>query len=133
MAFNIGKFVKRAGKSVANRVLDEVLDRTTSQLTQSTETAAKSLSGSLFNVGASFDSVSAFASKRTDSLVSKNADIYFALAGRDPVRAAAAEIEQLRRGPASEADIYINELNPATKIALAKRSEGIEILNASNV
>lgn len=122
MAFNVGKFVKSTAKSAANRMLDEVVSAVTSKLPISTSLSAKSTVNSLFNVGASFDSISAFASQKTDSLISGGAEKYFALAGKDPARTAAADIENLRHsGLDKNVSFFLNEVNPSTKIKLKKQ------------
>jgi hypothetical protein len=122
MAFNVGKFVKAAGKTAANRMLNDVVTSATSKLPLSTSLAARSTIDSLFNVGASYESISAFATQRTDSLINDNAEMYFALAGKDPARAAAADIERLRHsGIDQNTNYFIEEINPSTKIRNKKR------------
>lgn len=132
MGFNVGKFVKRTGKSIANRVIDDVVTAATSGLAQSTKAAADSIAQSQFNIGASFQSISAFATQRTDSIVNDGADVFFALAGKDPVRAAAADIERLRRGAVNDINLAVAELIPQTKINNKRKDQdGISILDAS--
>lgn len=122
MAFNVGRFIKAAGKSVGSRLLDPVVTSASSGLPQGTVLAAKSTTDSLFNVGASFESISAFSTQRTDSLINDGADVFFALGGKDPARTAAADIERLRHsGFDNSASYFLNEINPSTKIRNKKR------------
>lgn len=130
MAFNVGKFVKSAAKNVANRVLDDVVSSATSKLPNSLQSTARSTADSLFNVGASFESVSAFATQRTDSIINQGGDIFFALAGKDPARAAAVDIAKRRRGNTEDLSTFVEEVNPSTKIAMKKREQAAAIIDA---
>lgn len=133
MGFNVGKFVKGTAKSIANRVVDDVVTAATSALPTITTTSANSTAQSLFNVGASFESISAFATQRTDAIVSDAAaDVYYALAGRDPSRASAADIEELRRPDTNNIDLAAAELIPQTVIRSRKENrDGVDIIDAS--
>lgn len=117
MAFNVGKFVKSAAKSVGSRMLEDVITAASSKLPLNTVLAARSTADSLFNVGASYESISAFATLRTDALIRDNAEEYFALAGKDPARSSASDITSLRRGGVDkDTSYFLNEVNPSTKI-----------------
>lgn len=129
MAFDAGKFVKSAGKSVGNRMLDGLVSAVTSKLPISTISSARSTAETLFNVGASFDSISAFASKKTDSIVNQGSDMFYALAGKDPARVSGADLKKLRRRGLENTDTYLNDINPSTKIA-AKKKNASMILDA---
>lgn len=129
MAFNVGKFVKSTGKAIGSRVLDDVVSSAVSKLPQSTVSAARSTAESLFNIGASYESISAFATQKTDSLVNESAEAYYALAGKDPARAAASDIKSRRRANLDSIDIILEESNPSTKIA-RKKSDASMILDA---
>jgi hypothetical protein len=126
MAFNVGNFVKSSAKSIGNKLLDNVVSSVTSQLPQSLVSSARSTADTLFNVGASFDSISAFAAKKTDSLVNQKAEMYYALAGKDPARIAGADLKRLRTRALETVDEYIEDVNPSTKVAKKK-------LNASMI
>jgi len=122
MAFNVGRFVKSSAKSVSNRILQDVITAASSKLPLNTVIASRSTAESLFNVGASYQSISAFATQRTDALVRDNAEEYFALAGKDPARASASDIASLRReGIDRDTARHLNEINPTTKIRMKKR------------
>jgi hypothetical protein len=121
MAFNVGNFIKSSAKSVGNRILDSVVTSVTSQLSQSLVSSARSTTDTLFNVGASFDSISAFAAKRTDSIVNQKAEMYYALAGKDPARIASADLKRLRTRASEDINEYITDINPSTKVATRKR------------
>jgi hypothetical protein len=122
MAFNVGKFVKSSAKSVGNRILQDVITAASSKLPLNTVIASRSTAESLFNVGASYQSISAFATQRTDALVRDNAEEYFALAGKDPARASASDVASVRRdGINRDTARHLNEINPTTKIRMKKR------------
>jgi predicted TIM-barrel enzyme len=125
MAFNVGKFVKSAAKTVGNKMLGDLVSSVTSQLPMSTVSSAKSTAETLFNVGASFDSISAFAAKKTDSLVNQKAEVFYGLAGKDPSRVASADLKKLRSRAVEDVNQFINDINPSTKIAAKKKDASI--------
>lgn len=129
MAFNVNNFVKTAAKSVEGKLLDGIISGATSKLPISLLSSASSTAQSLFNVGASFDSISAFATKKTDSIVNQGSDMFYALAGKDPARVAGADLKKLRRRGLENTDTYLNDINPSTKIA-AKKKNASMILDA---
>lgn len=129
MAFNVGNFVKSAAKDVGGKMLDDVISNATSKLPSSLLSSASSTAQSLFNVGASFDSISAFATKKTDAIVNQGSDMFYALAGKDPARVAAADLKKLRRRGLENVDTYLSDINPSTKIA-AKKKNASMILDA---
>ncbi len=129
MAFNVGKFVKNTAKSAGDRILGDIISSATSGMPINLISSAKSTAESLFNVGASYESISSFASQKTDSLVNQGSDFFYALAGKDPARASAADIKQRRRVNLDSIDTFLDEINPSTKIK-SKRKEVDIILNA---
>ena len=129
MAFNVSNFVKTAAKSVQGKLLDTVISAATSKLPISLQSSASSTAQSLFNVGASFDSISAFSSQKTDSIVNQGSDMFYALAGKDPARVAGADLKKLRRRGLENVNTYLNDINPSTKIA-AKKKNASMILDA---
>ena len=129
MAFNVSNFVKTAAKSVQGKLLDTVISAATSKLPISLQSSASSTAQSLFNVGASFDSISAFSSQKTDSIVNQGSDMFYALAGKDPARVAGADLKKLRRRGLENVDTYLSDINPSTKIA-AKKKNASMILDA---
>jgi hypothetical protein len=129
MAFNVNNFVKTAAKSVEGKLLDSIISGATSKLPINLLSSASSTAQSLFNVGASFDSISAFATKKTDSIVNQGSDMFYALAGKDPARVAGADLKKLRRRGLENTDTYLSDINPSTKIA-AKKKNASMILDA---
>lgn len=122
MAFNVGKFVKSAAKSVGSRMLEDVITAASSKLPLNTVVAARSTAASLFNVGASYESISAFSTQKTDALIRDGAETYFAIAGKDPAQASSADVEALRRGGINrDTNYFLNEINPVTKIRMKKK------------
>ena len=129
MAFNVGSFVKSTAQSIGQRLINDVVSSVTSGLPMNLSSSAKSTAETLFNVGSSFKSISAFASQKTDSLVNQGSDIYYALAGKDPARASAADIKNLRRSNLDTSK-YLSEVNPSTKIKKKRREDASIIMNA---
>ena len=125
MAFNVGKFVKSAGKSIGNKMLDNLVSSVTSQLPMNITSSAKSTADSLFNVGASFDSISAFAAQKADTLVNQKAEVFYGLAGKDPARVASADLKKLRSKAVEDVNQYLQDINPSTKIASKKKDASI--------
>ena len=125
MAFNVGKFVKSAGKSIGNKMLDNLVSSVTSQLPMNITSSAKSTADSLFNVGASFDSISAFAAQKADTLVNQKAEVFYGLAGKDPARVASADLKRLRSRAVDDVGQYLNDVNPTTKIASKKKDSSM--------
>jgi len=129
MAFNVNKFVKSAGKSIGGKILDNVISAATSKLPMGLLSSATSTAESLFNVGASFESISAFSTQKTDSIVNQSAEMYYALAGKDPARVAGADLKLLRRSSTQSLGVHLQEINPTSKIASKKKYASV-ILDA---
>lgn len=125
MAFNIGKFVKSAAKTVGNKVLDDIVSSVTSQLPMNISSSARSTAETLFNVGASYDSITAFAAQKADTIVNQKSEIFYGLAGKDPARVASADLKKLRSRAVEDTNQYLTDVNPSTKIASKKRDASI--------
>lgn len=129
MAFNPSNFIKSTAKSAGDKILNEIVNNSTTGMPTSVISSAKSITESLFNVGASFESISSFASQKTDSIVNQGSDHYYALTGKDPARAAAVDIAKRRRANIDDTSSYLEQINPATKIK-SKRNNNSPIINA---
>lgn len=129
MAFNVGKFVKSSVKTVGNKLLDNIVSSVTSQLPMNISSSTRSTAETLFNVGASFDSISSFAAKQADTLVNQKAEVFYGLAGKDPARVASADLKKLRSRAVEDTNQYLLEINPSTKIA-SKKSDSSVIMDA---
>jgi predicted TIM-barrel enzyme len=125
MAFNIGKFVKSAAKTVGNKVLDDIVSSVTSQLPMNISSSARSTAETLFNVGASYDSISAFAAQKADCIVNQKAEVFYGLAGKDPARVASADLKKLRSRAVEDTNQFLNDVNPSTKIASKKKDASV--------
>lgn len=130
MSFNVGSFVKSTAQSIGQRLINDVVSSVTSGLPMNLSSSAKSTAETLFNVGASFKSISAFASQKTDALVNQGSDVFYALAGKDPSRASAAEIKNRRRANTDSLNDYLNSVNPSTKIKAKRRDTASVIMDA---
>ena len=129
MAFNVGNFVKDTAKSAVTRTVDNIVGNAVAGLPLSTSLIASSSAQTLFNIGSSYESVSALTSVRTDNIISGASDAFFALAGRSVDRAGGVPISQLRRAGSSESlSLFLQEINPSTKINNRKRDQ-YEILS----
>jgi len=129
MAFNAGKYIKNTAKSSVERMVNNVVSDIVSGLPGSTTLITSSTAQTLFNIGASFDSVSAFASSRTDNIISGAADEFFAIAGRTVNRAAGVDLSNLRSVSRESLNVYLQQINPTTKIASKRGRDEYEILS----
>lgn len=123
MAFNVSNFVKSTSKSISNRILDNATTTAISGASRNAQLIAKTTAQSLFNIGASFDSVEAFSTQKTDSILSGASNEYFAMAGKSPSRIAANKLSSLRRTGSESARVYVESINPQTKVANAKSNQ----------
>ena len=128
MSFSAGSFIKDTGKSVIDRLVDNVVKNTTSGLAQSSQLLAKSTAESLIKSGSTYQNAEALSSLKTSEVTSGAADEFFAIAGKSTSRSAAANISKLRRaGEDTDIEGYLQEVNPSTKIN--KKRDSREILS----
>lgn len=130
MAFNVDRFVKNTAKTVGQRIVNDVVTRATSGLPMNILSSASSTAQSLFNAGASFESISSLTSQRTDSLVNKGADVYYALAGKDPARVSSVVLRELRSVGSDTASFHVNNINPSSAISAKRKRDAEVIINA---
>jgi hypothetical protein len=123
MAFNVGNFVKSTSKSIVNRIIDNATSTAIAGGSRNAQLIARNTAQSLFNIGASFDSVEAFSTQKTDTILSGASNEYFALAGKSPSRVVAGALNSLRRTGNESTRVYVNSINPQTKVANAKRDQ----------
>lgn len=131
MAFNVGSFVKNTAKSAVQRLKDNVVGNVVAGLPSNSKLVASSTAESLFNIGSSYSSVSAITAVTTDTIIMGGAaDDYFAMAGKNTSRTAGSSIRSLRQIGNESTQSYLNDLNPATKIAAKAESNQTTILSA---
>lgn len=131
MAFNVGNFVKDQAKSAVSRILKGVIGNSTSGLPKSTQLVANSTAQSLFNIGASYESVSAFTSTKTDGIVSGGDPHYAAVAGKDVAKkTGTSSVSAARNIGSDDLSTYKSKLNPQTAIARKKASKSVEVISA---
>lgn len=123
MAFNVSNFVKSTSKTITNRVVDNATTTAISGAPRNAQLIARTTAQTLFNIGASFDSVEAFSTQKTDTIVSGASDGFFAMAGKSPSRVSASQLSALRRTSADSTKTYINHINPQTKVANSKSNQ----------
>jgi hypothetical protein len=123
VAFNVSNFVKSTSKSISNRILDNATTTAIAGASRNAQLIAKTTAQSLFNIGASFDSVEAFSTQKTDTILSGASNEYFAMAGKTPSRVAANKLSALRRTGSESAKVYVDSINPQTKVANAKSKQ----------
>ncbi len=128
MAFNVKDFIKDDMKSPIDRILDTIISSVSNGKPNSSKGIAESTAKSFFDVAASYESVSAFSSVKTDSIVSGAADDFYAFAGKNSERASKADLSKLRRLSSEDTNSYLNNVNPATKIGAVKKGNTIEII-----
>lgn len=130
MAFNVGNFVKSASKTISSRIIDSATTTAISGSSRNAQLIAKTTAQTLFNIGASFDRVEAFSTQKTDSILSGASDEYFAIAGKSPSRIVGGQLNSLRRTSNESSQVYIEKVNPQTKVANSKNNKDFITLTA---
>ena len=120
MSFNPLSFVKSNTLSPVARMVNSVVSSIVGGLPINTSTIARSAAESFFNIGASFDSVSALTANKTDALVSGARPEFFAMAGRVSSRISEANLVSGRQNSSISSGQYVREINPSTRIRLAR-------------
>lgn len=131
MAFNVGKFIKSQAKSAVGRLVGDVVGGVVSGLPKNSQLVATSTAQTLFNIGASYNSVSAFAASKTDGIVSGGDPYYAVAAGKDVAKKTGNQtVATARTAGTDDINTYVDKLNPQTAIAKKKASRSVEILTA---
>lgn len=128
MAFNVGSFVKDSAKSIIGSAVDNIIGNVVSNLASNSRLPAKNVAESMFNIGASYQSVEAFSALKTDSIISGASNEFFGLAGKEPSRIGATNMADLRSKSVNDLKVYLQKINPETKISNKKFDSIIEIL-----
>ena len=129
MAFNVKDFIKNDVKAPVDRILDSITKAVSNGKPNGSKGVAENAAKSFFDVAGSYESVSAFSSVKTDSIVSGAADEFYAFSGKNSERASKADISKLRRISTEDTTSYVNNVNPATKIGAVKKGNTIEIIS----
>lgn len=128
--FNVKSYVKGAALSAGQRMVNTVIAGATRGLPMNILSSATSTAESLFNAGSSFQSISSITSLKTDSLVNRGSDIYYAIAGKDPARVASAALRELRSVGAGDSDHHVYHVNPSSAIRAKRLRDADVILSA---
>lgn len=126
MAFSVDNFIKNTAKTAVSKILDNVVGNIGIGLPTNSKLIAKNTAESLFNVGSSYESVSAFSSQRTDTIISESSSDFFAFAGKSINRASESGVSSVRRGIDNTKSYYM-EINPETKVK--RKKDQYEILS----
>lgn len=127
MAFSTSNYIKDADKPFASRIIDPIVKSATYGMPVSTLSIAGSTADTMLLAGSTAAGVAQLAAARTDSATSGGDDEYYAIAGKDPTRAARVSLQKLRRSNITTKE-YINNVNPQTKIAAYKSDNTVEII-----
>ncbi|CAB4143198.1 hypothetical protein UFOVP447_94 [uncultured Caudovirales phage] len=127
MAFNSSNYIKDADKPFTNRITDPIVKTATYGMPSSSSSIAESTVDTMLTAGASAAAAAQLAAARTDNAIAGGDDEYYAIAGKDPTRAARVSLQRLRRSDITTKD-FINRVNPQTKIAAYKSDNTIEII-----
>jgi hypothetical protein len=127
MAFNVSNYVKDADKPYTNRIADPIINSATYGLPTSAATIAASTTEQLLNTGMSSTTAADLVASRTDNAINGGADEFYVLSGKDPTRAARVSLQSLRR-KATDTKDFLNNTNPATKIAAYRGDNSVEII-----
>lgn len=130
MAFNVNDYVKSTAKTVANRLINNLTTSASTAGGSNLLSSASNISQALFNVGASFESISSLASQQTDALVSSGASVFYKLAGKDTTKVIGSDISSTRRANLDDINVYLTQINPSTKIASKRKSDSSVIIDA---
>ena len=128
MGFDVGSFIKDSAKSILGSAVDNIIGNVVSNLASNSRLPAKNVAESMFNIGASYQSVSAFAALKTDGIISGASNEFYALSGKDPNRTNQAKISDLRNTSTTDKLSYLKNINPPTKIADAKTSLNPQVI-----
>ena len=130
MGFSVGNFIKDSAKSIIGSQVDNIIGNQVSNLASNSRLPAKNIAESMFNIGASYQSVEAFAALKTDAIISGSANEFYALSGKDPNRTNQAKLSELRNTSTTDASTYNQKVNPESAIQLAKANRNIEVMVA---
>lgn len=131
MSFNVGNFRNNSVKSPVQKVVDRVVGQVAEGIHSSVSSVASSFSQQLFNIGQSYDSISAVSSLKVDSIVSGGSNDYSGFAGKCVERAVASghggSGSPSTRGMTSRE--YSTTVSPQGKIAGATYAEqaGVDV------
>lgn len=127
MAFNSSNYIKDADKPFTNRIIDPIVKSTTYGMPAGTTSIAEATADTMLTSGSTAAAAAQLAAARTDSAIAGGDDEYYAIAGKDPTRAARVSLQKLRRNNISTKD-FINTINPQTRIAAYKSDNTVEII-----
>jgi uracil phosphoribosyltransferase len=127
MAFNSSNYIKDADKTFTGRITDPIVKSASYGMPAGATNIASSTADTMLASGSTAAAAAQLATARTDSAISGGDDEYYAIAGKDPTRAARVSLQKLRRKNISAKD-FINNVNPQTKIAAYKSVNTIEII-----
>jgi hypothetical protein len=130
MGFNVGNFIKDSAKSILGSAVDNIIGNVVSNLATNSRLPAQNIAESMFNIGASYQSISSFAATKTDAIIAGEGGEYYALSGKDPNRTGQAKLSDLRNTSITDASTYNQKVNPESAIQLAKNNRNIEVMMA---
>ena len=128
MAFNVSNYVKPEDKPYTNRIADPIINSATYGLPTSTGTIAAATTEQMLNTGMSASMAADLVTSRTDAAINGGADEFYVLSGKDPTRAARVSLQALRRSKQTSTQDFLNQSNPATKIAAYRADNTLEII-----
>jgi uracil phosphoribosyltransferase len=128
MAFNSSNYIKDADKTFTSRITDPLVKTASYGMPTGATNIAGSTVDSMLSTGSTAAAAAQLATARTDSAIAGGDDEYYAIAGKDPTRAARVSLQKLRRKDISTKE-FINNVNPQTKIAAYKSDNTIEIIS----
>jgi hypothetical protein len=120
VSFNVGNFIKDTAKTATQRIVDKAISNLTSGLAASVQSVSNSVASSLLTVGSAFDSIQAVSSTKTDSIVQNGSSDYYVNSSKNPDKVSEGDVSRLRRGNDGDVNMYLNKINPSTKIEQSK-------------
>jgi len=111
-----------ASKTPLQKLVDGVVNSVTSGLQQSVSSVTQDISQTLFNSGASYESVAAISALKADSVVAAGAKDYYLATGTSPERASASDISSQRAASSMSGEKFSTDRAPTGVIASSKAS-----------
>jgi hypothetical protein len=123
MGFSVGKFIKDSAKSIIDSAIDNIVGNVVSNLATNSRLPAQNVAESMFNIGASYQSISSFAATKTDAIIAGGGGEYYALSGKDPNRTGQAKLSDLRNTSTTDTLTYMQKIDPSRKISISKTNQ----------
>lgn len=128
MGFNVGAFIKDTAKTAIDIITGSIVNDVTAGLNKYSISSANSTAQSLTAVGASYKSTAAIAAQTCDVAASRGDPYFYATAGKDVAKTAAADLSKNRNLSSEDTNFLLENVVPDTKIALKKANKAETVM-----